>query len=147
MPTARHHLAAAALGGQLYVAGGRNREDQALDAFERFDPEAQKWERLAPLPLAVGAADAVATEDAFVVTGGDDELSWREGGGYVTPAVWAYVPAESRWRRLPDLGTPRHAHAAAIAGGRVYVFGGVSCPGFGELSTVESLRLPGDLGG
>jgi hypothetical protein len=41
--------------------------------------------------------------------------------------------------------TPRHAHAAVAAAGRLVVFGGAPCPGFGQTRSVESLELPADL--
>ena len=39
----------------------------------------------------------------------------------------------------------RHGHAAAFADRRIIVFGGSPCPGFGELSSAESLELPASL--
>jgi hypothetical protein len=39
----------------------------------------------------------------------------------------------------------RHGHAAAWSGHAVVVLGGSPCPGFGQLSSVESLELPNDL--
>jgi N-acetylneuraminic acid mutarotase len=136
MPTARHHLAAAALGGRLYVLGGRRLGDFSLDAFERFDPRSQRWERLRPIPQGVGALGAAATHREFIaVGGGDDHQDW------VTPATWAYDPARNRWRRLPDLRVPRHAHGTAIAGDRLYVLAGAPCAGYGETDAVESLPV------
>src|SRR3989337_753496 len=43
---ARSEDAAAVLDGMIYVAGGFG----ALSRFERFDPRADAWERLADLP-------------------------------------------------------------------------------------------------
>ena len=145
MPTPRHHTTAAAADGILDVLGGRELDTLASTAFERFDPASGRWEELPPLPLGVGAADAVATNGAILLTGGADDEAWQEGGGFVTPATWAYTPADGRWRRLADMETPRHAHAAVAAAGRLVVFGGTPCPGFGQTRSVESLELPADL--
>src|SRR3972149_11339921 len=49
MPTCRSELAAAELDGWIYAAGGLARGG-ALDAVERYDPAARRWERRAPLP-------------------------------------------------------------------------------------------------
>ncbi len=48
MPTGRHHTAATALDGKLYVAGGRRGKNLALDTFERYDPRTDSgrgWRR------------------------------------------------------------------------------------------------------
>lgn len=142
MPTARHHLAAAALGGRLYVLGGRDPDDFSLSAFERFVPGRNRWEALPPLPLGVGDLAAVSTGSAVIAIGGDEEEGWMDGHGWVTPAVWSFDPGRGVWRRLPDLRTPRHGHGAAVAGGRIYVFGGSPCPGYQRISTGESLPIP-----
>jgi N-acetylneuraminic acid mutarotase len=135
MPTARHHHGAAALGGRIYVAGGRTDDDLSTDAVERFDPATGRWERLASLPLGVGGLAVVSTpRDVVAVGGGDDREHW------VTPATWAFRPATGGWRRLADLETARHGHAAAVVGDAIYVLGGAPCPGYGHTDTVESLR-------
>lgn len=136
MPTPRHHLAAAALDGKLYVAGGRRPGEYSQSAFERFDPRTQEWERLPPLPQGAGGSTAVAVAGQIVVVGGGDDAE-----RWVTPATWAYSPARGSWRRLADLRVPRHGHAAAVLGNRVYVFGGAPCPGFGRTDSVESLAV------
>jgi serine/threonine-protein kinase PknK len=142
IPTARHHTAAAVVDGRLYVAGGRTPKDFSSAAFERFDPRTGRWTRLPGMPLGVGGLAAVAADGRFVAIGGDDETNVLAGQGWVTGSVWAFDPHASRWSRLPNLGIPRHAHAAAVAGGRIYVFEGAPCPGFGRMRGAESLPLP-----
>lgn len=134
MPTARHHLGVAAVGGQLYAVGGRSPTDYSLAAVERFDPETGRWKRVAPLPEGVGGLAVVAAGTRVVAVAGGDDVD-----GWVTPAVWALDPAKGSWSRLPDLSVARHGHAAAVARGRIYVFGGAPCAGFGQTASVESL--------
>lgn len=136
LPTPRHHLAAAALDGKLYAVGGRRPGEYSQSAFERFDPRTQEWERLPPLPQGAGGSTAVAVAGEIVVVGGGDDAE-----RWVTPATWAYSLATNSWRRLADLQVPRHGHAAAVLGNRVYVFGGAPCPGFGRTDSVESLAV------
>jgi hypothetical protein len=142
MPTSRHHTTAVAVEGRLLVFGGRREDDLAVDGVERFDPVSGAWERLDPLPLAVAAADAAATDRFAFLTGGADDTGWWDGAGYVTPAAWVFDSEGRLVARLPDLRVPRHAHAAAIAAGRLFVFSGIPCPGAGMTATVESIALP-----
>ena len=136
MRFARHHVGAAALGGSLYVVGGRGRSDLSLVHTERFDPRTGRWETLPALPQGVGGLAAVAAGGKLVaVGGGDDEENW------VTAAAWALDPELERWRRLANLVQARHGHGAAAIGDRVYVFGGAPCPGVGRTAAVESLEL------
>jgi N-acetylneuraminic acid mutarotase len=139
MPTPRHHVSGAALDGQLYVIGGRRPGDFAIDAVERFDPQAGVWKQLPPLPQGTGGNAAVAANGELVVVAGGDDMGYDGGGTWVTPSVWAFDPQRAKWRRLPDLPVPRHGHAATVADGRIYVFGGSPCPGFGQTDSVVSL--------
>jgi pimeloyl-ACP methyl ester carboxylesterase/N-acetylneuraminic acid mutarotase len=62
---------------------------------------------------------AAVLESQVVVCGG-----YRPGRGFV--ADTARLDVETwRWERLPDLPTPRAAHAASVCGERLFVFGGV----------------------
>jgi N-acetylneuraminic acid mutarotase len=146
-PFAVHHVNAAPLGGKLYLAGGRVDVEESSDKFFRYDPASEEWEVLPDLPLGkTSSAGLVAAGGKIVLIGGDDELDWEEGGGWVTPTAWAFDPQTNRWQRLPDLAIERHALAAAVAGGRIYAIGGGPCPGLkpnGPVGThtVESLPV------
>jgi N-acetylneuraminic acid mutarotase len=142
IPTSRHHVGGAVLDGRLYVVGGRRTGDYSLTTAERLDPRTGRWETLAPLPLGAGDLRVVAAGGRIVAIGGDDEIGWNEGGGYITPAVWAYDPADDRWIRLPDMRQPRHGFAAGVVGTRIFVFEGSPCPGHGFSRTAESLLVP-----
>ena len=146
-PFAVHHVSAAALGGKLYMAGGRVDHEASSGKFFRYDPASERWEELPDLPLGpTSSAAVVAAGGKVVVIGGDDELGWEGGGGWVTPSAWAYDPRTNRWQRLPDLEIERHAHGGAVTGGRIYAIAGSPCPGLqpdGPVGThtVESLPV------
>jgi N-acetylneuraminic acid mutarotase len=146
-PIAVHHVAAAALGGKLYMAGGRVDTERATANFLSYDPATERWTRLPDLPQgAIGSAGVVAAGGRIVVFGGDDEVGWEDGGGWVSAAAWAYDPATQQWTRLPDLHVERHAFGAAVAGNRIYAIAGSYCPGLkptGPVAThtVESLPV------
>jgi N-acetylneuraminic acid mutarotase len=146
-PFAVHHVNAAVLDGKLYLAGGRVDVEQSSDKFFRYDPATARWEVLPDLPLGkTSSAGIVAAGGRIVVIGGDDEVGWKDGDGWVTPTAWAFDPAADRWQRLPDLAIERHAVGAAVAGGRIYAIGGSYCPGLKPnglviTQTVESLPV------
>jgi N-acetylneuraminic acid mutarotase len=141
IPTGRHHVAATAHRGKLYVIGGRTPRDFSMGTVERYDPARGRWETLPPIPFAVGSAKAVSDGEGIILTGGDEERNWAEGEGWVTPAAWRSDPRVRGWRRLPDLSTARHGHAAAMLDGRLHVLGGSPCAGFARLKSAESLSL------
>jgi Kelch motif len=136
MPTARHHAGAAAVGGKLYVVGGRRGGKLSLAAVERYDPATDRWQRMAPLPLRVGGVAAVGAAGRVIAAGGgDDEEDW------LTPATWALAPSRNRWQRLADLQVPRHGHSLAALDGVAYTFGGSPCPGYAATDAAEALDL------
>lgn len=146
-PFAVHHVNAVALDGKVYLAGGRIDHEASSEKFFRYDPAREEWNTLPDLPLGkTSSAAMVAAAGKVVVIGGDDEVGWEDGGGWVTPTAWAFAPATNRWQRLPDLEVERHAHGAAVASGRLYAIAGSPCPGIkpnGPVGThtVESLPV------
>lgn len=145
-PVAVHHVNATSLDGKLYMAGGRVDPEASSDEFLRYDPEAERWQRLPDLPYGKYSSAAVVTAAGKVVAiGGDDELGWQDGGGSVSASAWAFDPGSGRWNRLPDLRIERHAFGAAVTGGRIYAIGGSYCPGIkpgGPVPTYTVESLP-----
>ncbi|HEX6666462.1 MAG TPA: kelch repeat-containing protein [Solirubrobacterales bacterium] len=147
IPNPRHHVGAATLGGKLYVVGGRGEADHSLPTFESYDPAADEWESLPDAPLGVASPGLVAAGDQLVVVGGEDQINWEKGEGWVTPSAWAYDPKTRDWSRLPDMRFDRRGSGVAATNGRIYALGGSYCPGLkpgGPVGThtVESLPFP-----
>ena len=146
-PVGVHHVGAAAVGGRIYMAGGRLTHEDSSDAFLAYGPASDRWTQLPDLPEGeMSSLGVVGVGGKVVVFGGDDEVGWEDGGGTVSPSAWAYDPETKRWTRLPDLHVERHAFAAAVAGNRVYAVAGSICPGLkpgGAVTThtVESLPI------
>ena len=116
MPTARSELAATALEGRIYVAGGIAQWGTTA-AFEAYDRTTDRWEELPPLPEAAHHLAAAATDDRIYVTGGYTNLLFTE----ITERAWAYDPRARKWARIPDLPAPRAAHGTAAIEGKLYV--------------------------
>jgi hypothetical protein len=64
-----------------------------------------------------------------------------ESSAGTSAAVYSYSPAANRWRRLPDLPTPRHGLAVVGIGATIHVIGGGPTPGLSVSAANESLEL------
>ena len=120
MPTARSEIAAAELGGRIYVAGGLA-QFGTTDAFEMYDPATNTWRELAPLPEGRHHLALTPLGGKLYLTGGYADLSFtadRKDG-------WVYDPDKNQWQPIADMPGPRAAHRTAAVGDKLYVAGGV----------------------
>jgi predicted Ser/Thr protein kinase len=136
IPTPREHLAAVSDGDYLYAVGGRALSpDKNSAALERYDPAADRWQRLADMPNARGGIGAALAGGHLFAVGG--ETSTRALG-----TVESYSIARDAWSSAPSMRTPRHGLAVAAIGRTLYSLGGASRPGHASASaTAEVLRL------
>jgi hypothetical protein len=120
MANRRSYVAAAELGGRIYVAGGMfGAAGTRLDRVQRFDPERGAWTTLSRLPEPVRAAAGAVRGGEFLVIGGTTE----RGGGR---QVYAF---DGGWRRGPPLPRALYNHSAVTVGRAVYVLGGYDTRG------------------
>lgn len=125
MLTARSEIGAAHINGKIYVVGGIDAYGRALRSMEVYDIASDAWSNGPSLPQALHHP-AVAT---------DGERLYVIGGFFgtvkFTPVDTAYVfdPAANRWSELGRLENFRGAAAAAVAGGKLLVFGGADLAG------------------
>ncbi|MFN3960581.1 MAG: Kelch repeat-containing protein [Parvularculaceae bacterium] len=121
--------------GAIHIIGGRTpksdrnqdwRDQTDTGTHWRYDPQADRWEPRAPLPVARNSAAGAALGDALFV------ISGRTVAGGNTPVCHAYDPKADEWRTIAPLPAPRTAGAPAGQGGlaaaamkgRIYAFGG-----------------------
>jgi hypothetical protein len=120
LPRALNHVALAAVGRTLYAFGG-NTDQLRLGAATaeswRFDTRAGRWEPIAAMPTARGAAGASVLGDRVYVIGG------RAGPASVA-ANESYDTRTGEWSRHADMPTRRDHLGVAEAGGRLYAAGG-----------------------
>jgi len=132
---ARKCAAAGVIEGKLYVCGGYDATEQALDLSECADPHASTvWEAL-PLmhePRAEPSSGVVGRR--LFVCGG------RGGVWLQLNSAEAFQPEEACWRPLPPMLEPRSGATAAALGLRLYVCGGM---GVSMLASVESFDTCG----
>jgi len=136
----RNHLAAVELDGFVYAVGGRrDGGGQAnVDALVRYDPAADTWTALAPLPTARSGIGAAVLHGRIVVMGGEVDPMAPSG---VFPHVEMYDPATDSWMRLADMPVPRHGIWAVSIGPRIYVPGGATAAGFAATAHHDALEI------
>ncbi|GAB4158763.1 MAG: hypothetical protein Fur0021_29010 [Candidatus Promineifilaceae bacterium] len=118
-PTAVADAAAAVLGGEVYVAGGRLVDGQATAVVEAYSPTNNAWRPVAALPRA--AAGGVLLSDG--------SLLYFVGGGDGTTAAadsFVYDPGSNGWRLLPAMTQARAFASGGIIRGVLYVVGGLA---------------------
>lgn len=97
LPTARHRIAAATLGGRVYVVGGlTGSEFEPLATVESYDPVADTWRAEPSLLHSRHGARAAAFGGRLVVAGGE------RSPGVCENRVEVFDPATGLWTTTPD---------------------------------------------
>ena len=122
MTIAREHVAGATAAGAFYVIGGRTVLD-SVPSVERYLPSEGRWERVADMRVPHNGLPAVTVGDLIVVFGGEEPSNAQLKAE--NEATELFDPATGRWSDLPDMRTPRGAHAGAVVGRRVYAIAGI----------------------
>lgn len=137
MPLPSHHVAFAELGGKIYAFGGFVPPSSGppawvpIDNAWEYDPVADTWRALAPMPTRRGSPVAAVVGGKIYVIGG---ASTHPGSNEpaVHPArphrslatLEEYDPATNTWRGRSPMPTARNHAAVGVVNGRIYVIGG-----------------------
>ena len=129
MPTPRNSMAFAVLSGRLHVIAGRRSLGPGnivnLADHHAYDPDADRWTALAPLPAPRGGHAAAVVGGRIHVLGGeafgDSPTVFREH--------WSYDAEADRWREELPMPEGRHGLGVVALEGRLHVIGGASQPG------------------
>ena len=145
-PMARNSAAGAVLDGAIWIAGGRTVGGGGTGRLDRYEPVADRWDTLAPIPASPTTGQQVGGGLAMAVVGGRLVAFGGEwfapGGGGVFGETWIYQPGTDRWAAGPPMRTPRHGLAAAAVDGVIYaIAGGEVVSGGRAGGVVEALRL------
>ena len=131
LTTARESLSSAAVGGIVYVMGGRaDAVPSDLALVEAYDPVANAWTTKAPMTVIRGGSSSVSLGGSIYA------VAWNYG--YTT--VEAYDSTANSWTAKPALRvgfSPRDWFSATAAGNAIYALGGADS--FGPLATVEAI--------
>jgi DNA-binding CsgD family transcriptional regulator len=143
MPEPLANLAATALDGRIYVAGGsangRNGEAEisVRDQLYTLDLETDEWQRSARLPHPLAGAALVAHDGFLYLVGGWDGEQMRD-------EIWRWRPGvlkegQPDWEEFSHLKTPAAFFGSVVVGDDVYVIGGYD--GQRELADASVLNL------
>lgn len=137
MPLASHHVALAELNGKIYVLGGFKYPDagkpawQPIDNAWEYDPKADAWKALAPMPSKRGSPNAVVHKGKIYVIGGAGVHPGSKAAD-IHPARphralsnnEVYDPATNTWETRSPMPTARNHAAAGMVNDKIYVIGG-----------------------
>jgi hypothetical protein len=127
-PTERTEVATAVVDGRIYVTGGFAPPNMTVPTVEVYDIATDSWSAGPDLPVAVNHAMSVAHRREVYVFGGylaDGPATGR-----------AFVLRAGSWEELAPMPEPRSAGGAAVAGGLIYVVGGVGPDGVADRTLV-----------
>ncbi len=138
MPAPAHHIMVASYQDKIYVFGGYTRPEtakawQPTNRAWEYDPVADTWKELAPMPTPRGAGQAVELGGKIYVIGG---VHSNERGNPAAPiglgspaeivvgTMEEYDPAANSWQKRPPMPTARNHFQATAANGKIYAIDG-----------------------
>ena len=128
-PTKRTEVAAASLGGNIYVVGGFSEPNLSnllhlaiSRAVEVYDPVKDSWSTRAPLPEGRHHAGIAALEGYLYVIGGFTASFMSVWHAVAT--VYRYDPSSNVWMEMAPMPTARGALGVAVYQDRLYAIGG-----------------------
>lgn len=135
----RTEVAAAAIGGKIYLVGGLREPTwiEALlnplfhrsswistDVVEEYDTTLDRWRLRAPLPIPVHHTSVASAANRLYVVGG---LIQSPSGP--SARVFAYDPTTNSWSERTPMPTPRGALGLAEYNGKLFAVGGIDTNG------------------
>ena len=112
MARARAGHGVAVLNGKLYAVGGYDGGDLSsgttLSSVERYDPAANAWEEIAPMPTARQNPGVGVLDGKLYVVGGVGDRS------ELLNTVVQFDPAKNAWEDVAPIATARVAPLVAL---------------------------------
>lgn len=124
MPTARQEHASAALGGKLYVLAGIDINLQSTAVVEVYDPAANIWSTIHPLPSATNHNSAAAAAGKLYSINGS--------------VMHVYSPATDSWTQVASTNSGHGATpAVGVIDEKIYIAGGAAAGATGILEVYD----------
>src|SRR4051812_22414683 len=98
-----------------------------------FTGATAQWITLKPMPTARQELPAVLVDGKIYMTGG---ITTNLLEGFVTKKLEVYDIHSNTWKSAKDMPWPRHHHAIAAIGKKIYVIGGYDNVDFNPVNTV-----------
>ena len=118
IPTAIYSFSALVNERFMYVIGGRDADDRAMNTVHRLLLETYEWSTLAPMGTARAACADVLLGDYIYMFGGDNDVD-------ELASVERYSIVCNTWEDLPDMAAARCCHCAVAAlRNIIYILGG-----------------------
>jgi N-acetylneuraminic acid mutarotase len=128
-PMKRTEVAAATVGGKIYVVGGF--EEPSLGnvlhfaitpAVEEYDPATDRWIQKAAMPVGLHHVGIGVVGGRLYILGGYKQSGLSVWGPVAT--VYAYDPATDTWSERAPMPTARGALSVSVHEGKLYAIGG-----------------------
>lgn len=139
IPTARNSAAAAMIGSDWHVVGGRTVAGGNTGAHEVYDAGEDRWRAAAPMPQGQGGLAAASVGDKLYAFGGE---FFQPSPGGVYAESWVYSANEDSWAPIPDMPSPRHGLGAVTLNDEIYVVGGALGVGGQDTSAILEIFTP-----
>ena len=141
MPTGREHTTSAVVDGKLYVIGGEVPNPNGggaetymrLNTNEVYDPVADQWKTLAPMPIPESDITSGIIDGKIHVASGENNQD-----SCVFAQHEVYDPKTDQWSAMADMLTPRHGAVSGVIGGKWYLVDGATKPGIPTISTLTN---------
>jgi hypothetical protein len=113
LPDARRGTTGASDGTYYYLVGGY----QASSAMRRYDPIANSWSTMAPMPIALDTPFAMYYGDKILIFGGSSGVG-------ETNTTYVYDIASNSWSLGAPMPQGRSALRGGVYNGKAYIVGG-----------------------
>jgi N-acetylneuraminic acid mutarotase len=127
IPVHVHHQAQAVYRDKIYVFGGCLRQitgEGSTDNAWEYDPAADSWKALAPIPVRRCSAQAEAVNGKIYMIGGITPMENGKPGTRVTGLNQAYDISTNTWETRSPMPTTRNHAFSGVVNGKIYVIGG-----------------------
>ena len=139
MPLVSNHMAVAEYRGKLYVIGGAARlepngpNNVPLNNAWEYDPAADTWKALAPMPTRrISPVAAEVGGKIYVIGGAGNHPGAKDPAAPILgdgphrslDTNEVYDPATNRWETRMTMPTARNHAAIGVVNGKIYVIGG-----------------------
>ena len=110
-------LALANFQGSLFAVGGKT-SDQVVNKVQKYNPDTDLWQEVAPMSVARAGVCVVADESSMYAIGG-----WSRIG--VLNVVEKYDPQRNSWSKVASTREKKAYCCGVLVDSKVFLFGGV----------------------